>query len=233
MNSLFRILLIALYLPLRADIIVCQNLTDAKTIIEAGIRKGENTIIFSDLDDTILRPAEFHGSTPWFYQRFNELKLQGLPEQEALNKSIDELAKAYDEIAIVPVETTTASILNDLKSHVPVHGLTARSAHLSPVTKKHLDSIQVSFNQYHNAPELKGACEIRHEHGIFFVGNTSKAEVIKQLIAHRQNKPSKIIFIDDSKKHVDSVEKMMQEMGIECLAIHYTHVEESKPYGQK
>lgn len=224
MNTLFRALVIALYLPLNAEIVVCTHIHDARDKILQAIKDHENVIIFSDLDDTLLRPTKFYGSTPWFNKQYKEV---------GHDKAISGLGEAYKIIDVMQVESMTQSFIEEVKRNAQVHGLTARSAHLNDITHKHLESLDISFDHYPNAPQLQGPCEIRHDKGVFFVGNSSKGDIIKQLINHMETKPTRIIFMDDSEKHVKTVDNLMNELGIACTAIHYTHVEHTDPYGLK
>lgn len=64
--------------------------------------------------------------------------------------------------------------------------------------------------------------------GVIFASNVSKGNVLKAFLAYAGLTPQKIIFIDDKKKHIESVEKVAKSLGIPFVGIEYTAVQETK-----
>lgn len=60
--------------------------------------------------------------------------------------------------------------------------------------------------------------------GIVFTCNLPKAEVLKAFLQYTNLSPKKIIFIDDKRKHLESVEAFAKATGIPFIGFEYTAV---------
>jgi FMN phosphatase YigB (HAD superfamily) len=60
--------------------------------------------------------------------------------------------------------------------------------------------------------------------GILFSAYVPKGEVLRAFLKHMKWKPTHILFVDDRKKQIDSVEAVMQEEGIEVTSFYYQAV---------
>lgn len=63
---------------------------------------------------------------------------------------------------------------------------------------------------------------------IVFTSSVSKGESLKTFLAYAGLSPRKIIFIDDKKKHIESVEKIVESLEIPFVDIEYTAVKDAK-----
>jgi hypothetical protein len=63
-----------------------------------------------------------------------------------------------------------------------------------------------------------------YKEGVLFTCGTDKGTVLKYYFNHIQYKPKKIIFIDDKRKNLNSVESFCNNTGIEFLGFEYTAV---------
>lgn len=64
--------------------------------------------------------------------------------------------------------------------------------------------------------------------GVVFTSSVSKGEALKAFLAYAGLSPRKIIFIDDKKKHIESVEKTVESLGIPFVGIEYTAVKDAR-----
>jgi hypothetical protein len=62
--------------------------------------------------------------------------------------------------------------------------------------------------------------------GVLFTCNLPKGEVLKAFLQYAALSPNKIIFIDDKKKNLESVEAFSKAAGIPFMGFHYTAVAE-------
>jgi hypothetical protein len=62
---------------------------------------------------------------------------------------------------------------------------------------------------------------ICHDVGIV-CGAVDKGSALKALIEHCKKRPSKIVLIDDSKRDVDDVARVVANLGIQCICVHWT-----------
>lgn len=68
--------------------------------------------------------------------------------------------------------------------------------------------------------------------GVVFTSAVSKGKALKAFLLHVRRLPKLIIFIDDKKKHLASVEKMAKSLGIRFIGIEYTAIAEAKAQSQ-
>jgi len=83
-----------------------------------------------------------------------------------------------------------------------------------------------NFKKTLNLPDdFQFANEVLLKSGVLFCSEQSKGDVLKTFLKEFQLSPQKIVFIDDRKDFIESVEEAMSEIGIECFCIHYTAIE--------
>lgn len=63
------------------------------------------------------------------------------------------------------------------------------------------------------------------QRGIIFAGEYSKGDVLKSFLQEMGWKPKRIIFVDDNRNWVDSINKMCQNLEIDFLGFHYIGAE--------
>lgn len=64
--------------------------------------------------------------------------------------------------------------------------------------------------------------------GVIFTNKSAKGASLQAFLQYTHSKPKKIIFIDDHKANIDSVEAMAKKDGIEFVGIEYTAVKDKK-----
>lgn len=64
--------------------------------------------------------------------------------------------------------------------------------------------------------------------GVVFASGVSKGDALTAFLAYAGLSPQKIIFIDDKKKHLESVEKVAKDLGIPFVGIEYTATKATK-----
>lgn len=61
--------------------------------------------------------------------------------------------------------------------------------------------------------------------GILFTSKHSKGDILKQFLQTIHFHPNKVILVDDRVEHLESVEKVLNDMGIDFFGFHYTAAE--------
>ncbi len=64
--------------------------------------------------------------------------------------------------------------------------------------------------------------------GVVFVGSSSKGDALNVFLQYVDFKPKKIIFIDDQRKNLESVEMIADRLGIQFIGIEYVAAQDSK-----
>lgn len=79
-----------------------------------------------------------------------------------------------------------------------------------------------------NLPSLKNPKQFcAYKEGILFTCDVPKGEVLKAFLSLTKHQFKKIIFVDDLRKNLDSVEKVCAELGIAYHGFEYTAVQAS------
>ncbi len=193
------------------------------TDIEKHVTLDKTTYLFTDLDDTLLRPIEHIGSTKWFVEKWNEYKSMGHQDHKALQTAISDLGEVYKTIDFRLMESHLCDLLQELRErNIIIHGLTARSLHLSDITHKHCKQVGLCFDTVSHEHPLIGAYPAGHVEGIIFCGNCSKGSIARQIASQWPDKENiHVIFIDDSAKHVDSVVTELEGIIGKVTGLHY------------
>lgn len=66
--------------------------------------------------------------------------------------------------------------------------------------------------------------------GVLYTSLHPKSDVLKHFFEHLQWTPSKVVYIDDDITHINAVAAYLDQVGIPCIAIHYTAAEAAYPY---
>lgn len=188
---------------------------------------NKKTVVFFDIDDTILITATSLGSTPWWNYFMRKM------EDEDLRK--DPIAKAYifpmiqnilHNVPLKIIESQTASIIQTFQAkHIPTFALTARhkKAAYDPIhdqrTADQLNRLGIHFE---NTPlkKTKGISSFFYE-GILFSSHGPKGPILLKFIEATKMSPKKIVVIDDNLEQLYTIEESLNRTGISFIGLHY------------
>lgn len=209
--------------------------------VEAALKDADkNTLVIFDVDDVLLMPTD-------------EIYL--VDRGEYFTKIMDDLKKHFTKTkfekminAIMigrPVKIVDFKIIPLIKSlqtkEVPVMALTALSTGRFNNKQsfvewriEQLKNADIIFNQWaavkpkkftdfaiKNPPEFK--------EGVLFSSGIPKGEILKTFLQDCYSKPKRIVFLDDRRNNLESVEAFCKAEGISFLGFEYTAVKETRP----
>lgn len=194
------------------------NVTEIKSMREILPFVDSQTLLVFDLDNTVMEPLQTLGSDQWF----KYLLSQGQTLSEALSVW-EEVQKVT---AMRPVETITPEIIADEQNlGVQVMALTARPADLAETTENQLMSIGVSFQKESpNSHGWTGTGEnaATYIHGIEYIGpSLSKGDALMSFLNSNGLHPSRVVFVDDTSKHDETVNVALDHAKIENYEFRY------------
>ena len=100
-----------------------------------------DTLVVTDLDNTVMRPIQTIGSDQWGMSIIAKLKKAGLSDKEAKDIGVSMFATVQSKSIVQPVEPGNILDLKKAKSlGAQLLGLTARPLYLVDVTIKQLQS---------------------------------------------------------------------------------------------
>lgn len=194
------------------------------------------SIIFFDIDNTLIRTTTNLGSDEWEAALVKTLTDKGGNAEESFEKA-KMLWCAFQLVCqVITVETEVTTIVSYLKrSGHEVLAITARPGLLSHATHLQLKSVGLSFGENHCSKfELEGL-PVLYENGIFFCDNCSKGSVISfylhSLRAQYQNETRKkkpVVLVDDRLSHLESAQKKLDSFNF--AGFHYSYVEDNRMY---
>jgi hypothetical protein len=218
--------LIAFFVPLIGDAKIIETVTIENIVSLID----ENTWLLVDLDNTIYEGKQALGHTEWFYDRAHGKMRNGMTLEEATRECYPEWIEVQKICPVKPVEAAFIPALMNLRQrNIVMMGLTHRQPSLAESTIRQLASLEWSFLD--SAP-LKKTFVVPSEtptiytQGILFTGEyNKKGEIFVRFLSLINQKPKKVVFIDDRRSHVEEVEKALIEQNIEYIGVHYTAIE--------
>jgi hypothetical protein len=215
MQKLLVILLFSSF-PLLAEILPCNHIEEILPHV-----KYKSLVIF-DLDNTLIRPAQVLGANEWGEYKIQQFKNEGLPTEAATKKMLQAWLKIITQTSVITLEPSTVKVFQEIqKKGNRMMGLTIRHWDLSLWTLEQLDSVHISFqpNALNEKTLLFNKLLLRD--GILFTTGAPKGESLMAFFKEVSQSPEHVVMIDDSLKHLQSVEKVLQEKKIPFIGLHY------------
>lgn len=225
-----KILFILLFSPLLlwGKMVETSSFSDIYQYIE-----DSETLIVSDLDNTIMESTRHLGSNQWGEYIIKKLLDDGdvntYDEATIAAGPIWRKIQAY--IDVRPVEPTIPTIIKDLQERgIVVLGLTSRLPGDASYTREQLQSIDVSFETPLISSEYYEWFIQDHaiyEQGILYCSfKNFKSDVLSHFFNTINHQPKRIIFIDDKWSHIKDLEKAFQGTEIEYIGVRYSGADE-------
>jgi len=214
--------LITLNTQLCAIILESKKLSDINNYIDKKNATKDTLVVF-DIDCTIAELP--FGLSQWLDYRAAQLeKTKGFAINEAYDIALPMFFTITNNKDLTPLDNSPQLIKKLQKKKIPTIALTNRSFPIIERTIKQLENINISFVKnrvcYKNF-DLDITHKGKYSHGIIFVGQNDKGEMLFSFLEKIKHKPKKIIFIDDRIKYVKSVEKATESRGIEFVGIRF------------
>ena len=189
----------------------------------------KNTLVLFDIDNTI---ANIQGNIePWVHHKAEQLSRNGLNKEEAFHFTLCMFFILTDFAKFLPIGNAPDIIQDLQKKSIPVLALTKRSMPFSKMTIKKLRKIGIDFSKqtlYQKNINLPATYMGGFSHGIIFTGSNKKGEILSLFLKKTNLVPSKIIFLDDRRKHLQSVANMCKEKNIPFVGIRISLMDSMK-----
>lgn len=208
-----------------------------KQIEHELLKADANTLVVFDVDDVLITPRDL--ALRPCGEHFQPKSCEGLSEEK-----MDELTGTIlNETPYLLIDPSAPKIIQSLqKRSIKTIALTSnRTGKLGVIPNmedwriEQLLDHNIDFN--HSFPHLptltfpelnsNESQPTLYKRGILFVGGyfnpkvSTKGELLRAFFEKAKWKPKKVIFIDDRIKNLQSVEKALNEAGIEHCGFHY------------
>lgn len=210
---------------------------ERKSLEEIFSLIDKDSIVFFDIDNTLIYPNQSLGSAEWYYSVYLSHIKENIPEKQARNMTQKEWYNINLTSKTSTVEPNTAEFISGLqKNGISVMGLTARPQNVSTLTKNQLlnNKIDLSKTAISKKSDVLIAGEIGYTRGILFVEDYNKGEAMLKLFSYFKTSPKKVVFIDDVQKNTDAVEAALTKANIPIISIRYSALDAKvKAYNPK
>lgn len=180
----------------------------------------KDTLVVFDIDNTIAESAQTIGSVQWQEHEVEKAEEQGLPPNQALERSLRKFIAVSYVSLMRPVESTTPGLIRNLqKKSAAVMALTARPAELIARTHHLLGKMGIDLSL---ARPIGGDYQTLvkeqsiYSKGILAIGATNdKGEMLRWLISQKGFIPfKKVVFVDDKAKYTKSISTALDKVGV-------------------
>lgn len=224
------------FLTLNAEIVEIQEISKILPAIE-----NPNTLVLIDMDDTLTDSTLMLGTGLWR----KSLRENGSRHVETLKKLnlLERKEELHDRmthfvatrIPVKPVEEAFPTVVAEMQAQsVPVYVFTARGkkkwysteiSNIDSLTDAQLEQAGYAFQNTVPPAEWSELDPAFYGNGVLYTSPIKKGIFLKNLIEKTGYRPAKIVFIDDKKDQVESVEKAAAELGIPYVGFWYTRAD--------
>lgn len=206
-----------------ADAVESLSIIEIESLDAIEDTLGGDTLYFFDIDDTLIDSPNMLGSKGW--RKYIKAKTV----QEARNWHdifTFYLLRKYPVMTVEP--GTLQFILNLQRRGCAVFGLTARERNkwydtpasgVDALTVHQLTSLGMHFEDHSAYASLLSAPE--YYRGTFFVDSDLKGEYLTRLFLNADEKPKRVVFVDDKKKQAESVAEALTMLHIPHVCYWY------------
>jgi hypothetical protein len=212
-------------LCLNAEVIETDKIEEIAPYVD------EQTWVIFDIDDTLIESKLQLGRCMWYKDEIEKLKNLGHDDGVANDLMIPILDRVREACPVQTLEPDTSAFIQRIQKKAgAVFCLTSRYKHASASTFYQLNQVGMNFSSSAPSHFSLPNEEVHYENGILCISpHNNKGRTIRLLIEEFQKKPERIVFVDDSKKHLIDMEKEMEEEGIPCINFLYTKSHQ-RPY---
>jgi FMN phosphatase YigB (HAD superfamily) len=201
------------------------GLYSIKTISDLSRYIDNQTILFFDIDDTLIRNKTHLGSNQWEDSLVSLMIKNGVDDNIAFKKA-KFLWCAFQVVSEVEVvEPSTLEFFNKLLQSHHLRLITARPAVLANETFQQLASVGIKTNVTDKfLINLNKENHVLYENGIFFCDSCNKGAVIADYMNRYSLNPGKIVLVDDRLHHLEKAAMALKAFNF--IGLHYNYLSE-------
>lgn len=182
------------------------------------------TIVFFDLDNTLLEPCQHFGTVQWGEYYYKKLMDDGEPPESAEKIAQSMWGKYLPNAELRLLDPQSPSVISQLrqKGHL-VLALTARYPDEAYYTHPQLQRLGFEFDRRFGDQTVPLPFPALFENGVLFASTlNTKGSALIALLERVNLKPKKILFIDDKLSHVEDLESTLAPLDIDFVGIRYS-----------
>jgi len=200
----------------------------------------QKTIVFLDIDETLIEMPIMLGGKAWRHYASHVLEKTMTPEQAAQVQAKLSYFIAK-RVPCVPIEKNAQACLKSLQEkNMSIFCLTARgkehwhdmaAADSEELTVLHLKQGGFDFSSLNTVENDPIFSHPSYARGIFFAYPIEdKGDLILELFARTDLRPTKAVFVDDKRDNVSSVHNAFEKLKIPSVCFHYSHIDKYRTF---
>jgi phosphoserine phosphatase len=193
----------------------------------------EETLLIVDVHNTLLTPQQQLGTRRWTYCLYHDLLKQGTSPTDARQEVWRRMRTVTRATRMRPVEPGIPQLICELQdAQVAIMACTGSPGNFCEVIPNQLYSNSIDLTR--TAPQIGGfelslSGDVRYQEGILYADDGDKGEALKAFFVLAGIQPKRVVFVDDGQRHVDSVKRALEEVGIETVAVRYDAALRTEP----
>lgn len=203
------------------------KIEETDTISDILNEVDQNTLVFFDIDDTLITTESFLGSSPWWDYFVKKISSANFSDKWT-PEIYSTIYKILCKVPMVLIEPGTEQMIEALqKKGIPTFALTARgkNENFHPEadlgTHQHLTSVGIDFTKTVLPIAIDPHTAQFFSYGVVFTRYQEKGPFLEIFIKNLDLHSSKIVFVDDKIEQLKSVEKAVEGMGIDFYGYRY------------
>ncbi|MFK8053830.1 MAG: DUF2608 domain-containing protein [Woeseiaceae bacterium] len=215
--------------------------TEAFSDVDAAVAKATSTftasrvLVVLDIDNTLLTSQTDLGGDIWYQWQTDRLRQRPAADQKVKCLFEDAIGLLYE---LAPMQLTDLALPDLIKRWQDqgntVFALTSRSPRYRTATERELaragiDLTRASLTDGNGQAPLyreKAAREWSYMQGIMMTTGMNKGEMLSMLLQRTGVDFDAVIFVDDTRKHIDHLSETFEDAGPKALSLfHFTKVE--------
>ena len=191
----------------------------------------KNTLVVFDMDDTLITPPGYVGSSVWLEHEIKNLQKKGFAFGQALTFLLPTYFIIQKFIHLKAIGDSPAVIATLQNKDICAMILTNRSMPLKDITISELKRLGIDLSVnclFKDDINLDITHKGKFSHGIIFAANNDKGQILFLFLEKIGYLPKKIIFVDDKLKYVKAVERETEKRNIEFVGIRYCRQDKYK-----
>lgn len=194
----------------------------------------QDTVVVFDVNNTLMRTSQMLGSEEWAEDEIRALmKEKGWTKNEATDSLVPRWHRILRASRVVAVEPEGPELIRELqRRNLRVMACTARYVEMAYPTLDALRSIEVDLSKSWPAlplVDLPTLYSSKFIEGCLFAGlHNDKGQCLLLFLKGLSPVPKKVVFVDDKKKNVEEMGRVVEEAGLTYVGIRYGFLDDLK-----
>ena len=210
-----RLLAIALLVCGGLHAVETDNFSDLLDLVD------NDCLLVCDIDNTLIRPAQYLGSTNWSWSYVKKLESHGLSREDALAEMNAQMKPILLCSKTELVDQRIPSVIADLQVRgARVMGYTSRDPHWGFVTTDALRGVGIDLTLTAPCCSVDDEAKSDFIEGVLLTdGLAEKGQELARFLEGMEKLPRRVVIVDDRNKSLQKTLWAIQDAGIDVEVV--------------